>query len=193
MQLIYIHGFNSDANSVKGKMLEDWCQQHRPEIKVLRPDLNLPPQQVMQLLEQLIVQDQQTGLVGSSLGGFYASACVAKQQVKAVLVNPSVRPFIRFKRFFADGSTRYTNETGWTVTPEQLGELETLYSPIPPYPEQLLVLLKQGDEVLDYREAESYFSQDNAQSALIIEPGGDHFMHDMESKISLMIHFLFDQ
>ncbi|PPJ75494.1 hypothetical protein CV021_04865 [Staphylococcus aureus] len=54
-------------------------------------------------------------------------------------------------------------------------------------------MLKQGDEVLDYREAESYFSQDGAQSALIVEPGGDHFMHDMDSKIPLMIDFLFDR
>ena len=193
MQLIYIHGLNSDANSVKGQMLEDWCRANRPEISVLRPDLNMPPQQVMQLLADAIANDPHIGLVGSSLGGFYATACVAQHSVRAVLVNPSVRPFERFKRFFANGETAYQTETGWLVTPDQLDDLKTFYRPVPPYPERILVLLKQGDEVLDYREAEGYFSQDHAQSALIIEPGGDHFMHDMQSKIPLMINFLFDR
>ena len=193
MQLIYIHGLNSDANSTKGQMLQDWCQANRPEIKVFRPDLNLPPQQVMQLLEEAIAQDSHTGIVGSSLGGFYATACVAKFGVRAVLVNPSVRPFERFKRFFANGEAEYVTDTGWHVTPSQLDDLKNLFRPVPPKPDKVLVLLKQGDETLDYREAESYFSQDNAQSALIIEPGGDHFMHDMDTKIPLMINFLFDR
>lgn len=193
MQLIYIHGFNSNAASPKGQMLADWCAAHRPDISVQRPDLNLPPQQVMQHLQSLIAQDHSTGLVGSSLGGFYASACVANYGVKAVLVNPSVRPFERFKRFFQHGATSYTNETGWTVTPDQLDDLAKLYHAVPPQPDKLLVLLKQGDEVLDYREAEQYFSQAQAQSALIVEPGGNHFMDDMDSKIPLMIDFLFNQ
>jgi uncharacterized protein len=193
MQLIYIHGLNSNSASAKGQMLEEWCKLHRPEIRVVRPDLNLPPQQVMQLLDEAIATDPHTGVVGSSLGGFYATACVAKHGVRAVLVNPSVRPFERFKRFFANGETAHHTETGWVVTPDQLEDLKALYQPIPASPDRILVLLKQGDEVLDYREAESYFSQDDAQSALIIEPGGDHFMHDMDSKIPLMINFLFDR
>ena len=75
MQLIYIHGFNSDAQSVKGRMLQDWCAVHRPEILVRRPDLNLPPEQVMALLADLIAQDPQTAVVGGSLGGVFATAC----------------------------------------------------------------------------------------------------------------------
>lgn len=193
MQLIYIHGLNSNSASAKGQMLEDWCSIHRPDIRVVRPDLNLPPKQVMQLLGDLIAQDSHTGVVGSSLGGFYATACVAKHGVRAVLVNPSVRPFERFKRFFAQGETEYLTETGWRVTPDQLDDLRLLFQPVPPKPDRILVLLKQGDEVLDYREAEGYFSQDAAQSALIVEPGGDHFMHDMDSKIPLIINFLFDR
>jgi predicted esterase YcpF (UPF0227 family) len=53
------------------------------------------------------------------------------------------------------------------------------------------VLLKQGDEVLDYRVAEAYYGQDGAQCSMIMESGGDHFMHDMADKIPLMIDFLF--
>lgn len=193
MQLIYIHGLNSNASSVKGKMLDDWCQANRPHVKVLRPDLNLPPKQVMALLQELVSQDAHTGLVGSSLGGFYATACVAQCAVRAVLVNPVIRPFERFQRFFPEGQQEYHTETGWVVTPDQLDDLQALYRPLPVYPEKMLVLLKQGDEVLDYRDAERHYSQDMAQSAMIVEPGGDHFMHDMDSKIPLIMNFLFDR
>jgi len=44
---------------------------------------------------------------------------------------------------------------------------------------------------LDYRIAEGYYGQDGAQSSMVIETGGDHVMLDMDSKIPLMIDFLF--
>lgn len=195
MQLIYIHGFNSDAQSVKGLMLQDWCATHWPEIRVQRPDLNLPPEQVMALLADLIAQDAQTALVGSSLGGFFATACVARHAVRAVLINPSVRPFESFMRYFQPFDPMdlvgHVTEGGWAVQREHLEQLRGLFEPVPKFPENILVLLKQGDEVLDYRVAASHYAQDGAQCPMIIEPNGDHFMHDMADKIPLMLDFLF--
>ena len=192
MQLIYIHGLNSDAQSPKGKMLKDWCAIHRPEIQVVRPDLNFPPVQVMEKLSQLIERDSNTALVGSSQGGFFSTACVAKYGVKAVLINPSVRPFESLKRYFTHShSGGYTTAGGWTITERDLDDFEVLFNPIPLHFEKILVLLKRGDEVLDYRIAKSYYGQDGAQCSMIIESGGDHFMHDMADKIPLMIDFLF--
>jgi predicted esterase YcpF (UPF0227 family) len=191
MQLIYIHGLNSDALSPKGQMLTDWCATHRPEITVVRPDLNLPPMQVMAILRKLIESDSNTAVVGSSQGGFFATACVAQFGIKAVLVNPSVRPFETLKRFFAQGQHGHTTAGGWTITESDLADFATLFNPVPRFPENILVLLKQGDEVLDYRVAEAHYGQDGAQCSMIIESGGDHFMHDMTDKIPLMIDFLF--
>ncbi len=191
MQLIYIHGFNSDAQSPKGQMLTDWCAIHRPEIEVVRPDLNFPPNQVMEKLSQLIERDSNTALVGSSQGGFFSTACVAKYGVKAVLVNPLVRPFESLKRFFTDGQSGYTTPGGWMITESDLNDFKALFNPIPLHVEKIFVLLRQGDEVLDYRIAQSYYGQDGAQCAMMIESGGDHFMHDMAEKIPLMIDFLF--
>jgi len=195
MQLIYIHGFNSDAQSVKGRMLQDWCAVHRPEIRVQRPDLNQPPEQVMALLADLIAQDPQTAVVGSSLGGFFATACVAQHGVRAVLVNPSVRPFESFMRYFQPFDPTdlvgHVTEGGWAVQREHLEQLRGLFEPVPKHPANILVLLKEGDEVLDYRVAAAHYAQDGAQCPMIIEPNGDHFMHDMADKIPLMLDFLF--
>ena len=71
MQIIYIHGLNSDHTAEKGKILDEYCQQHHPQIKVHRPNLNMSPAKVEALLKDLIAQDEQTGLVGSSLGGVF--------------------------------------------------------------------------------------------------------------------------
>ncbi|MFZ3192934.1 MAG: YqiA/YcfP family alpha/beta fold hydrolase [Moraxellaceae bacterium] len=195
MQLIYIHGFNSDAQSVKGRMLQDWCAAHRPEILVQRPDLNQPPEKVMALLADLIAQDPQTAVVGSSLGGFFATACVAQHGVRAVLVNPSVRPFESFMRYFQPFDPMdlvgHVTEGGWAVQREHLEQLRGLFELVPQHPANILVLLKEGDEVLDHRVAAAYYAQDGAQCPMIIEPNGDHFMHDMADKIPLMLDFLF--
>ena len=191
MQLIYIHGLNSNHLSPKGQWISNWCAKHRPDITVRCPDLNLPPKQVMALLGEWIAQDPHTAVVGSSLGGFFATACVAVHDVRAVLINPSVRPFESLQRFFRQGQAEHTTETGWRMTPDQLDDLAAYYQAVPVHADQILVLLKQGDEVIDYRIAEAYFSQSGAQSPMIIEPDGDHFMSDMADKIPLMIDFLF--
>ncbi len=65
MNLIYIHGLDSDANSTKGLLLEKYCQRYHPDITVLRPDLNKSPAQVREQLLSLIEglnnsQDEQT-------------------------------------------------------------------------------------------------------------------------------------
>lgn len=54
MNVIYIHGLDSDANSNKGILLENYCQQYHPDIHVLRPDLNKAPAQVFDQLLSLI-------------------------------------------------------------------------------------------------------------------------------------------
>ncbi len=190
MQIIYIHGFNSDATSVKGQWLQDYCATHHGHITVHRPDLNMPPRQVMALLSGLVVQDSQTAVVGSSLGGFFATAVAALHGVPAVLVNPLVNPFDSMHKYVNATQPTYTTQGGWHITPDQLAHLRELYYPCHPHPNKLLVLLKTGDEVLDYRLAQAHYTQPDAPSTVIVEQGGDHFMQDMAAKIPLMMAFI---
>ena len=55
MNIIYIHGLDSDANSIKGSLLEEYCRQYDPDINVLRPDLNKTPDQVFDQMLSLIL------------------------------------------------------------------------------------------------------------------------------------------
>lgn len=202
MQLIYVHGFNSGTGSVKGQLLQQYCQKHHPHIQVRRPDLNLAPHHAMSVLGELIDQDTQTALVGSSLGGFYASLCVAKYNLRAVLINPSTRPFDSLQRLHTlaqtqppephrESDTIFTTEGGWHVKPQDFTDLKALYKATPEHGKNILVLLQTGDDVLDYREAKAYYSQPNQHSQMIIESGGDHYMSDFDKKIPLVLQFLF--
>ncbi|MGO2885202.1 MAG: YqiA/YcfP family alpha/beta fold hydrolase, partial [Psychrobacter celer] len=106
MNIIYIHGLDSDANSIKGSLLEEYCRQYDPDIKVLRPDLNKTPDQVFDQMLSLIdsvasknSHDQNTVLVGSSLGGYFATLLSNHTGCPALLLNPSIQPHQTLQRF----------------------------------------------------------------------------------------------
>ncbi len=89
--LIYIHGFNSSSQSGKARDLVAWMAARGLGEACACPDLPDRPADAMRLLEDLIAQsDGPAKLVGSSLGGFYATHLAEKHDLKAVLVNPCV-------------------------------------------------------------------------------------------------------
>lgn len=198
MQLIYIHGLDSNAHAVKGQLLKDFCAKHFPQIKVLMPDLNCSPDKAIALLRDLIAQDPETGLVGSSLGGFYATMLCNMTGKRTVLLNPSVHSNDSLKRFFSEDfeslSADYVGHTtpdGWAITKKDIDWLTQNRAMIAKYPERILVIVKKGDELLDYQESVAFFSQHGKQSHIIIEEGGDHVMSDYETKLAQTVQFLF--
>lgn len=208
MQIVYIHGLNSDHTAKKGQLLAEFCQQHFPQIKVHRPNLNHSPAKVHALLNDLIAKDEQTGLVGSSLGGFFATLLLNQQGAnetgkKAVLLNPSMTPHDSLKRFFpeegdekvfADLPNDYvamTTEGGWEMTKADILWLEKQHQTAAKHPENFLLMVKKGDELLNYQDSVNFFSQDGHQSHIIIEDGGDHVMSDFDTKLAQTVQFLF--
>lgn len=203
MQIVYIHGLNSDHTAEKGKLLDEFCQKHFPQIHVHRPNLNHAPAKVEQLLKDLIAKDPQTGLVGSSLGGFFATLMANETGKKAVLLNPSMTPHESLKRFFPEeGDNKVfddlpndylamTTDTGWEMTKSDILWLEKHHQSQAKYPENILLIVKKGDELLNYQDSVDFFSQDGHQSHIIIEDGGNHRMDDFDTKLAQVVQFLF--
>ena len=187
MNLIYLHGFQSGPLSIKGQWLKHYAESHN-NVKIHLPDLNMPPLEVMQYLEGMIRTLDKVALVGSSLGGFYATQLVAKYSVPAVLINPAMRPWQLFEELFGDGQIPYKVTDTWTLNHAQLEDLEQLAVPFVQDADKIMVLLQQGDEVLDYRVAERYYKR----SLLICESNGNHAMDDFQSKIPMALRFLSD-
>lgn len=198
MQIVYIHGLDSNPNADKAQKIKAYCAEHFPQIKVVAPDLNCAPDQAIKRLEAIIADDPDTGLVGSSLGGFYATILSNLTGKRAVLLNPSVQSGESMKRFFSedfdnlpDTYVGHTTPDGWAISKRDINWLVAHRASRASYPQNLLVILKTGDELLDYQNAVEFFSQTDAQSHILIEEGGDHRMTDFETKLPQVMKFLF--
>ena len=188
MNIIYLHGFQSSTLSIKGQYIQAFCQnQHHVHL----PDLNMPPEQVLAYVSEMIACLDQVVLIGSSLGGFYATQLVAKHAVPAVLINPAMRPWQLFHNLFG-AELPYGVNAQWTLDQTQLDQLEQMAVPFVQDADKILVLLQQDDEVLDYREAQRYYSNAAHQSMIMTEANGNHAMDNFADKIPMALQFLSD-
>ena len=176
---------------MKGQLLYAYVQQYCPDIQMHLPDLNAPPLQVLANVSGLIQSLTNVALVGSSLGGFYATQLVAQHHVPAVVINPAMRPWQLFQDLFGD-VLPYVVHPNWSLTAAQLDDLADIALPVAQDADKILVLLQQGDEVLDYREAHRYYSSARPPALLMTEANGSHGMDDFAEKIPLLLQFLSD-
>ena len=188
MNILYLHGFQSSVLSIKGQQLKDYCTRYT-SYTVHLPDLNMPPLQVIETISDLIRQLDDVVLIGSSLGGFYATQLVAKHSVPAVLINPAMRPWQLFGKRIGLALPYQVNKD-WVLDQQQLDDLEQLAVPFVQDADKLLVLLQQGDEILDYRDAERYYSETSHTSMIMTEMHGNHAMENFADKIPMLLEFL---
>ncbi|MFB4391599.1 MULTISPECIES: YqiA/YcfP family alpha/beta fold hydrolase [unclassified Pseudomonas] len=181
--ILYIHGFNSSPLSMKARQLEA-VMQHLGLARHLRvPALHHHPRQAIAQLEADIAELGAPLLVGSSLGGYYATHLAERYGLKALLVNPAVRPHLLFDGYLGTQRNLYTDET-WELTLDHVQALAELEVPEPQDAARYQVWLQTGDETLDYRHAERYYRA----CALRIQAGGDHsyqgFMEQMPALLA---------
>lgn len=168
--LIYIHGFNSSSQSGKARDLISWMAEHGLGEACVCPDLPDRPAAAIALLEGLIVQSVGPAkLIGSSLGGFYATWLAEKHGLKAVLINPCVACHEKLADYLGSVQKNWHSEIEYVFSPEHLAELQAL-APHPEHMDRYLLLLETGDEVLDYREAVAAFPG----ARQVVLQGGDH-------------------
>ena len=175
--LLYIHGFNSSPQSFKANQTAQYLAENHPEVEFVCPQL--PPHAVdaLQLLGELFDKNQKVikGIVGSSLGGYFASYFVEKYSVKSVLVNPAVRPAELFCDYLGEQLNPYTNER-YVLTESDLQEIQAVDTPTIKNVDCYWLLQQQGDEVLDYRQAVEKY----ARCRQTVEAGGDHSFQGFE-------------
>lgn len=173
--ILYIHGFNSSSQSGKAQELKRWLEAQGRGNEWLCPDLPTQPQAAIQLLQALIADlPTPPKLLGSSLGGFYATYLVATLKLKAVLINPVVHPHLLLRPTLNTLQQSWHSADTYIFTQTHLDELSELDILKPLYAEQMLVMLETGDEVLNWQDA-AYFYRDAHQ---LVFRGGDHgFTH----------------
>lgn len=168
--LLYLHGFNSSAASGKARMLLAHMRAIGREHELRLPDLPDAPNEAIALCERLIAQSPTPPvLIGSSLGGFYATYLAERHDLRAVLVNPAVAAHEKLATQVGP-QTNYSTQRAWIWTREHVAQLAALHVPAITRPERYWLLAETGDEVLDWREAAAYY----AGARQTILEGGNH-------------------
>ena len=181
--LIYIHGFNSSPASFKAKVLRERLAALGRADEFVAPALPHSPAAAAALLAEFARRHAQAVLVGSSLGGYYATWLAENFGLRAVLVNPAVRPYELLAAYVGTQKNLHTGED-YEFTAQHIAELCALeVGAITP--ERYLLMVETGDEVLDYRQAiEKY----RGAQQLVIE-GGDHGFSDFADYLDRVLAF----
>lgn len=170
-KILYIHGFNSSPHSAKAVATQAYFQQHKPEFAFIAPQLINAPAQAMQQLIAIIEHDATATwyLMGSSLGGYFATYLVERYGCVAALINPAVKPYQLLAGYLGWQTNSYTNESFY-IDERFVAELINLEQLTLFQEKNYFVMVQTGDEVLDYRQAVEKY----ANATLVVQPGGDH-------------------
>ena len=129
---------------------------------------------------------QNLAVVGSSLGGFYATAVAERTGCKAVLLNPAVEPARDLARYIGEQTAWHNPDEHFFFEPRFVDELKAQHAGPLKAPENYLAIIAKGDEVLDWREMAGRY----AGVHLRILEGGDHALSDFDTHVPEILDFL---
>jgi len=186
--LLYLHGFRSSPASAKATLMARTVAQRHPQVRWCCPQLPPSPRQAMNEVSALIADWPREGMavVGSSLGGFYASWVARQTGCKSVLLNPAVFPARDLARHMGAQSQWHQPDESFYFEAAFVDELQQLAAEGTHAPGPELALIAQGDEVLDWREMRDRYP--DAQQ--IILPGNDHAISDFALHLDGVLSFL---
>jgi uncharacterized protein len=170
-RIVYLHGFVSSPLSKKAVMLGDYLRNVVGGIEYAVPELHHRPLRAIEQAANACAGAEVTDLtlVGSSLGGFYATVLAERVGCRAALLNPAVHPHLHFEKYLGPRENLYTGEK-FTLTREHVEELRDMDPGAITRPSRYWLFVETGDVVLDYRDAVKLY-EGALQS---IEQGGDH-------------------
>lgn len=185
--LVYIHGFLSSPLSFKAQQTAAYIERKQLDIHTVTPSFsNLPGEAKLSLEADISILRstyRTIGLIGSSLGGFYASYLAEKFDLKAVLVNPAVQPYDLLDRYPDVVENPYTHQR-FSVDADFVAAIRAME--VPPTPSRYMLLTQTEDETLDYKKGVDWY----AGCKQIVEQGGDHSFQDFERHLPKIIKFL---
>ena len=187
LKIIYLHGFNSSAESKKSKILDSYLEKEKL-INLESPNLNNSPKKAISQIEKIIRESSsRVCLIGSSLGGLYATFVADKYNLKSVTINPVVTNHISGMRDLVGSHKNFHSEEEYEFTLKDYLDLQKLGLEKLKKPLNHFCLIKMSDEVLDHNITFTFFSK----SYVLSEKGGNHSYDDFFAKIPLILDYMY--
>lgn len=125
-------------------------------------------------------------VIGSSLGGFYATWLASQRDCRAALLNPAIDPARDLAKYIGKQTVWHDPTEHFYFAPEFVDELRELQVGPLPHPERVWALIAKGDEVLDWREMTARYP--GAQQVVL--EGSDHAISNFEQYLPQLFNFL---
>lgn len=183
-RLIYLHGFRSSPQSFKARMLGERLAARGFGERFVCPQLPASPAQAVERIEREIAPGADDTLVGSSLGGYYATWLAERSGARLVLLNPAIDPARDLAPYVGD-LRNYHDDRPFRFEQHHLDELRALRAGAPRDPSRVLLVAAKGDEVLDWREMAARYPRVRT----ILLEGGDHGLTDFDALAEEVLGF----
>jgi hypothetical protein len=186
--LLYLHGFRSSPQSIKARRVADWVREHRPDLHWWCPQLPASPRAATELVLGGVAgwPAGRMAVIGSSLGGFYATVVAERLGCPAVLLNPAVEPARDLAQHIGEHAAWHDPAERLFFRAEFVEELRELMPTAITQPQRYLAVIAKGDEVLDWREMAARYQG----CRIRLLEGGDHALSDFEDHLEEIIRFL---
>ena len=182
--ILYLHGFRSSPASAKSSLLAATLQARGQGDRFFCPALSPVPRAAIAQAQAIIAAHAgPLTLVGSSLGGYYATWLAEEHELRAVLINPAVVAPVSLNQYIGIQTNLHSGET-FDFTAEHIAQLRAL-EVAKVHPERYLLLVETGDEVLDYRNAVARYAGCRQR---VLE-GGDHSFTRFAALLPELIEF----
>ncbi|MCD0504678.1 YqiA/YcfP family alpha/beta fold hydrolase [Bordetella petrii] len=191
--ILYLHGFRSSPDSFKARLMARTLAERGlgGERDWQCPQLPASPKQALDLAmdlarRQLAQADgpRQLTIIGSSLGGYYATWLAEQLDCRAVLLNPAVEA-ARDLATQVGTHRMYHSDAPFEFRAAYVDELAATRVAAITQPERYFLVAATGDEVLDWREMQQRYAGCRQR----IVQGSDHGLSDFERWLPEVLDF----
>jgi predicted esterase YcpF (UPF0227 family) len=203
--VLYLHGFRSSPLSAKAQLTAQWLAKQHPSVHLACPQLPVSPLEAAELIRDILSgwPSRSSVVIGSSLGGFYATWAAAEHGCAAVLLNPAVHPARDLSGYLGVHPCWHDPSQHIEVKHSHIEEMKCLYvgrgldclsetdrsmAPALADPERLLAVIAKGDELLNWHEMHARY----AWAQTYVLQASDHGISDFSEHLHVVSDFLFD-
>jgi uncharacterized protein len=186
LKILYLHGFRSSPASFKARVTAARMAEMGRAQDFICPQLPASPAEAMALAQSLVdgVPADELAIIGSSLGGYYATWLAEKIGCRAVLLNPAIVPLQDLEQHVGV-TTAWHSDQPFEFKREYIDELRALAVKPITRPERYLLLAATGDEVLDYRDMVAHY----AGATQHVIGGSDHAISEYPEYVDEVLAF----